>query len=76
MGKALGIGFVVFGIWVGAEVMMEGVYGAFGGLFVKAGLVQEPASLDTPSRSAERAAVRLQDAYREQMERVERQELE
>ena len=35
MGKVFGILLIVVGVWVGAEVMMKGTHGAFGGLFAR-----------------------------------------
>lgn len=70
MAKVFGILLIVLGIWVGLEVMTNGSAGAFGGLFAKAGLVdQETAPAPTPQRAANAVG----RAYRAGENRVERQ---
>jgi hypothetical protein len=61
----------VLAIWTGIEVMNHGMGGAFGGLFVKAGLAQaNEGPGDTPMG---RAAGRFESAYERAEERVEDQ---
>ena len=76
MGKFLGILAIVIGVWVGMEVMTQGVDHAFGGLFAKAGLS------DTASRTEDgrldgntvpgRAAKQYRAGFDRGIERVER----
>ena len=76
MGKVIGILAIVLGVWGGAEVMMKGTHGAFGGLFVRLGIVQALEKSDGERIEAEtvpvRAAERLRSAYETGIDRTER----
>lgn len=71
MAKVFGVLLIVLGVWIGIEWMNHGSVGAFGGLFAKAGLVEEGAK--QPERRAERAAQAVDRAYRAGEGRVDRQ---
>jgi hypothetical protein len=71
VGRILGIGFIVVGIWVGLEVYTEGVAGAFGGLFERlapASAFEAPAERSTPDRAVDA----FQRAYDQSEGRVDR----
>ena len=75
MGKAFAILLLVVGIWVGLEVYMEGVEGAFGG---RLAFLAPAASRSASSEAArpwagERAGDALQSAHSRRMGRIEEQ---
>lgn len=67
MGRMIGIGLIVLGIWGAVEVYNKGVAGAFGGIFASA---YEPPASGPPSGRAEDA---FQRAFNKSEERVDRQ---
>jgi hypothetical protein len=76
VGKVIGILAIALGVWLGAEVMMNGTHGAFDGLFVRLGIVQALEKSDGERIEAEkvpvRAAERLRSAYEVGIDRTER----
>jgi hypothetical protein len=76
VGRIVGILAIVLGVWTGAEVMMKGTAGAFGGLFVRLGIVQALEKSSGERIEAEkvpvRAANRLRSAYEVGIDRAER----
>jgi hypothetical protein len=69
--KAFFFLFLVVAIWIGLEVMNHGMGGAFGGLFVQAGIASE--SEGPEDTVVHRAGDAVGDAYRRSEERVSRQ---
>jgi hypothetical protein len=72
MGKAIGILLVVLGIWVGLEVYMEGVQGAFGGRLAFLGSEDGPPP-EEHRWAGERAADAFESARDRRIDRIEQQ---
>lgn len=68
MGKIIGIGFVVLGLWLGFEVYTKGTDAAFGGFFSSESV--EQAAQQSPLGKLEDRAAHARDT---QMQRIERQ---
>ena len=73
MAKAFGILVIVVGIWVGLTVFTEGTDAAFGGLFAGSEKEVADGSGQPITRHVEE---RVNDAYRENEARIERQTAE
>jgi hypothetical protein len=72
MGKILGILAIVLGVWIGAEVLTEGVDHAFGGIFVKLGMSTSSGERIDPDTVPVRAAERYRRGFDRGIERVEK----
>ena len=70
MGKLIGIGLIVLGIWVGLEVYTEGTDRAFGGILARFGASSQEQAVERPLDNVRGIARGARD---EQMDRIERQ---
>lgn len=71
MGKLFGIVIVVVGLWAGVEIMNEGTANAFGGLFGRLGMAEQPAPGEA-KRTPERIGAKVGRDHAEADARRER----
>ena len=72
MGKVIGIGALVLGLWSAVEVYTNGTANAFDGALVRIGLVDEAAGEAAPQNSRERVRNSATRAHAEADARRER----
>jgi hypothetical protein len=71
MGKIVGLLLVVVGIWLGLEVYMNGMQGAFGGAVASLGGSAEEQATVTPRTVTQRAGAAVERAHAERQARFE-----
>jgi len=72
MGKVIGILFFVLSFWISMEIYNNGTAGAFGGVLVQLGMVEETPEGVTPAAVGHRAGSSVTDAHAQADARRER----
>jgi hypothetical protein len=72
MGKVIGIGALVLGLWCAVEVYNNGAANAFGGALTKIGLADEAPETATPTTAGARAGSAANRAHQDADDRRNR----